>query len=184
MYMEGIMKKLNSEEMRSVIVAVLLMVVGILFCCSLSIGIEGLSIIMGLILMIVGLLILFNLFMGDGKLYSINGIIGVGVLALGLMFLSHNLAGIIFAYIPWLLIVFGVVVIADGLLDKFVKKDSRLLPFILKMILGVLAIVLGVCLILIDGFLEYSSIIIGVLLIAYAGYILYLSLIKKQNIEV
>ena len=48
--MEVEMRKLNSEELKTIVIAVLLMVIGILFCCSMSIGIDGLSVVIGLIL--------------------------------------------------------------------------------------------------------------------------------------
>ena len=48
------MRKLNLAEMKAVAMSVLLMVVGILFCCSLAMGIDGLSVVIGLVLMVVG----------------------------------------------------------------------------------------------------------------------------------
>jgi len=174
------MKKLNSDELKSIVIAVLLMVVGILFCCSLSIGIDGLSVIIGLILMVVGVLLLANSFVGSKGLFSIEGIIGVILLSLGILFIASKLAGIIFAYIPWFLIVLGCVIIAQALIDKFLKKQNNLIRFIITIIIGGLSIVLGLCLQLIDGFMEYASIILGILLIIYAGYLLYLALFNDK----
>ena len=54
------MRKLNSEELRSVVLAVIIMALGILFCCSLSIGIAGLSIIIGLSFIIIGLILVIT----------------------------------------------------------------------------------------------------------------------------
>ena len=175
------MKKLSSEELKSVVIAVLLMVVGILFCCSLSIGIDGLSVIIGLILMIIGVLFLVNSFVGSRGLFSVEGIIGVVILAFGILFLASRLAGIIFAYIPWFLIILGVVVIIDALIDKFLKHEDILFRFIIKLVVGGLSIVLGLCLQLINGFMEYASIILGVLMIIYAGYLLYISFLSGKS---
>lgn len=175
------MKKLSSDELKSVVIAVLLMVVGILFCCSLSIGIDGLSVIIGLILMVIGVLLLANSFVGNKGLFSIEGIICVILLSLGILFISSKLAGIIFAYIPWFLIVLGCVIIAEALIDKFLKKQDNLTRFIITIIIGGLSIILGLCLKLIDGFMEYASIILGILLIIYAGYLLYMSFFRAKN---
>ena len=177
----GLMKRLNSEEFKSIALAVLLMIVGILFCCSLSIGIDGLSVIIGLILMIIGLLLLVNSFAENKGLFVVEGILGIVILSLGILFISSKLAGVIFAYIPWFLIVLGVVIIADALVDKFIKKNDILFRFIVKIVVGALAIILGLCLQLISGFMEYASIILGILMIVYSGYLLYGSLINKKS---
>jgi len=113
------MKKLSSEELKTIIIAVLLMVIGILFCCSLSIGIEGLSVVIGLILLIVGILFLINCFVGNNGILGIESIVGIVLLALGIMFMIHKLAGLIFAYIPWLLIIFGIVEIGFRVISSF-----------------------------------------------------------------
>lgn len=175
------MKKLSSDELKSVFIAVLIMVVGILFCCSLSIGIDGLSVIIGLILMVIGVLLLANLFVGGRGVLSIEGMIGVVLLSLGILFISSKLAGIIFAYIPWLLIVLGCVIITEVLIDKFFKKQNNLTRFIISLIIGGFSIILGLCLKLIDGFMEYASIILGILLIIYAGYMLYMSFFRAKK---
>ena len=167
------MKKLNIEELKSLVVSILIMMIGIFFCCSLSIGIAGLSIIIGLVLMVIGVLFLVNAFVGGKGLYSMESIVGVVILSLGIVFLVHKLAGIIFAYIPWLLIILGAVVIVDGLIYKFLKSEDNLFKFIVKMVIGGVAIILGLCLQLIDGFMEYASIILGILMIIYAGYLMY-----------
>ena len=175
------MKKLSSDELKSVVVAVLLMIVGVLFCCSLSIGIDGLSVIIGLILMVIGVLCLANLIISSKGLLSIEGIVGVGLLSLGILFISSKLAGIIFEYIPWLLLVLGCVITIEALIDRFLKKHDSLIRFIIALVVGVLSIILGLCLKLINGFMEYASIMLGILLIVYAGYLLYLSFFTSKT---
>jgi len=176
------MKKLSSEELKTIIIAVLLMVIGILFCCSLSIGIEGLSVVIGLILLIVGILFLINCFVGNNGILGIESIVGIVLLALGIMFMIHKLAGLIFAYIPWLLIIFGIVIVVDGFFGKYVRNEN-LIPFIIKLILGVISITLGLCLELIDGFAEYASIILGIIMIVYSAYMMYEFFIKNKRVE-
>lgn len=174
------MKGLYSDEMKNFVIAVLLMLVGILFCCSLSIGIEGLSIIIGLILMIIGIFIIINVLVSNDKIFSMSGMIGVVILSLGILFLASRLAGIIFAYIPWFLIVFGGVVIADALIAKFVRNNNNIIEFVIKLIIGILSIALGLCLKFIDGFMEYASILLGIFMIIYSAYMLYMYFSKKK----
>ena len=180
--MEVEMRKLNSEELKTIVIAVLLMVIGILFCCSLSIGIDGLSVVIGLILLIIGVLFLVNCFIGNKGIFAIEGILGTIILSLGILFMVHKLAGLIFAYIPWLLVVFGCVVLIDAFLGKYTRNES-IVSFVIKLVVGVVAIVLGLCLELIDGFVEYASIILGIVMILYSAYMIYNFFVKNKSAE-
>lgn len=172
------MNKLNMEQLKVIVLSVLLMIVGILFCCSLSMGIDGLSVVIGLILIIAGVLFVVNSIITNNNVLTIMGLIGVLILSLGILFIVSKLAGIIFAYIPWLLIVMSIVVLVDAFLGKYIRKEDNL-KFIIKLVIGCVSLVLGLCLKLIDGFVEYSSIIIGICMIAYAVYLIFKSFIKK-----
>lgn len=175
------MKKLNIDEMKTIVISVLLMVIGILFCCSLSMGIDGLSVVIGLVLMVTGILFFVNSILGQNGIFTMEGVMGVVLLSLGIMFISHKLAGLIFIYIPWFLIVLGLAVILDAFLSKFVKGENGYAKFITKLIIGVVCFVLGLCLKLIDGFLEYASIMLGVLMIVYAAYLIFLVFNKNKS---
>lgn len=175
------MNKLNSEQMKPLILSVILMIVGILFCCSLAMGIEGLSVVLGVIMLIIGILYIVNSITQNNSIISIDGIIGVVIVSLGMVFIIHKLAGIIFSFIPWFLIVFGIVLLSDSLLGKFYLKNDNNLIFIVKIIAGTLSVAVGICLKVIDGFLEYSALIIGILLILYSGYLLFRTFLKKSE---
>ena len=166
------MKKLSIEELKSVICSVLLMMLGMLFCCSLSVGINGLSVIIGLVLVVVGVVFLFNSILLENTMLTIRGLFGAIVVSLGIMFIMSKLAGIIFDYIPWLLMVVGVVIAADALINKLVYKVESVLTLVLKIVLSVISLTLGVCLRCIDGFAEYASVVLGILMIMYALYLI------------
>lgn len=174
------MKKLNLDEMKTVVMSVLLMIVGILFCCSLAMGIEGLSVVIGLVLMVVGIIFIANSLLGEKNPFTIDGMMGIVLLSLGILFMVSKLAGLIFIYIPWFLIVFGCVMLIDALLGKLVRKSDDTLHFVLKLVVGVVSIVLGLCLRLIDGFAEYASLVLGILMIAFAIYLLIDVFIRKK----
>lgn len=177
------MKSLGIDELKTIIIASLLIVIGVLFCCSLAMGISGLSVIIGLILIILGTLFLLNsAFNGSGLLGHL-GLAGIALVAFGIMFITNSLAGIIFSYIPWFLIVLGVVVITDALLGKFLRGENNLLDFIIKLVIGGVSLGLGICLMLIEGFMEYSSIILGVLMVVYGIYIIFAKFTKTRNTQ-
>lgn len=175
------MKSLSVDELKTVVLASLLIVIGLLFCCSLAMGIGGLSVIIGLIIIILGALFMLNSVFTNNGLISAGGLGGIFIVAFGIMFISNNLAVIIFAYIPWLLIVLGTALIIDALLSKFWRKENNSFDFILKLIVGGVSLVLGLCLMLINGFMEYSSIVLGILLIVYGIYIIFNQFIHKKT---
>jgi len=175
------MNKLNVEDLKKVVLSVLLIIIGILFCCSLAMGIDGLSVVIGLTLMVAGVLMIVSTMLNSNGILNIIGLIGVVIISFGLLFIVNKLAGVIIAYIPWLLLVFGIVLIVDTFLGKFIRKESNNLNFIIKLVVGIVAFVLGLCLLIIDGFLKYSSIIVGIVMIIYAIYLLFLVFLKKNN---
>lgn len=175
------MKKLNTEELKTLVIAVLLMVIGILFCCSLAMGINGLSVIIGIILMVLGILFIVNSIIGKKGIFTMQGVMGVVITALGIMFIANKLASLIFVYIPWFLLVLGAVTILDAFLGKYSRNESDNINFIIKLVVGIVALVLGLCLKLIDGFAEYASIILGILMIIYSIYIIFIVFTKGKT---
>lgn len=178
------MKKLNLDQLKTMIVAVMLLIVGVLFCCSLAIGIDGLSIIVGLVLVIVGAVALVNSILGYKTIYTQLGVLGCVFMALGIMFLAYKLAGVIFLFIPWFLVVVGVAMMIDSVLGRFVFGSDGNVSFAIKLVLGIVAFTLGLCLRLIEGFGEYASVMMGVLMIVLAIYMLVKIVINdKQLVE-
>lgn len=167
----------------NIIYPIILFALGILFCCSLAIGISGLSIIIGIVLILIGLGIGINDFIEKSEILNINGLYSSIFIALGIVFISYELAGIVFLFIPWFLIVFGTIVLIDALYSKISKSDTNITSFILKILVVIVSLTLGICLITIKGFMEYASIVLGILLIVYSIYCLFFkcSVITKNS---
>lgn len=176
------MKKLNLDQLKIIILSVLLLIVGVLFCCSLAIGIDGLSIIVGIVLLIIGVATLANSMLTLKTIYSQQGVVGSVSVALGVMFLVYKLAEIIFLCIPWFLMVVGVCIILDGVLCRFLFNIDGNVSFAIKMVLGVITFVLGLCLQVVDGFLAYASVMLGVLFIVLAIYMLLKFVVDDKQI--
>jgi uncharacterized membrane protein HdeD (DUF308 family) len=174
------MNKLNIDQLKTIILASIILILGIFFCCSLSIGIRGLSVVIGIILLICGIVFIVNAILSDKNLLNSKGLIGVGIITLGIVFIAHKLAGIIFMFIPWFLIIVGIAIVIDSLLGKFSRGDNGT-TFIVKLVLGCVSILLGVLLLLIDGFIEYASLLLGIVLIIFAVYIIISCFIKPIN---
>lgn len=174
------MNKLTSEQLKNLIFGGLLLIIGILFCCSLSIGISGLSVVIGLLLLISGIIFTANAIIVNKNVMTINGIIGSLLISLGIVFVINKLAGIVFIFIPWFLIVIGAVLVLECILGYIVRKDMLLVEFIIKLIIAIIAIVLGICLLAIDGFAEYSSILLGIVMIIYSIVLIYKTFTNKS----
>lgn len=177
------MPNLQSNQLKTLIISAILMVIGILFCCSLSIGISGLSTILGILLIIAGLVFVANAFLKTKTIFCYMGIMGAAVLALGILFITNRMAGILFGYIPWLLIVLGALIILDAIIAKFYRNDDTLMNLIIKIVLGLIAIILGICLRVVEGFMEYASIILGILMVIYAIYLVLDAFVLKKDIN-
>lgn len=164
---------LKDKNLVNIFTACVLFTLGVLFCCSLAIGISGLSIIIGIALILLGTVLAVGTFLKTNNILNINGLYSSVFVSLGIVFISYELAGIVFLFIPWFLIVFGVIVLFDGLYGKLKNTDTNLTSFVVKLIVAVISIVLGICLVAIKGFMEYASIVLGILLIVYSIYYLF-----------
>ena len=174
------MKKLNTDEIKVLIISIILLVIGILFCCSLSMGISGLSLLIGIILIALGLLLVINSLLKSKEVFTTNGIFGLISITLGILFMVDKLAGIIISFIPWFLIVMGSVLIVDALISKFIRNENNLTQFIFRIILGSLAVILGILLLTINGFIEYAALILGIALIIYSIYLCMSKFLSKK----
>lgn len=172
------MNKIN-ENLKTLIPSVLLIVLGVLFCCSLAIGISGLSILIGIILIFAGVMLLINSLINTKTIINLQGILGACVVSMGIIFISRHLAGIIFAFIPCFLITLAICLVLDILNDTLIKKEFVIAKFLTKLIIAIVSLTLGLCLLLINGFMEYSSIVLGIVMIVFGIYLIISALIKK-----
>ncbi len=173
------MKELKiSKETKTLIVSAILLVVGILFCASRSMGITALSYIIGTALILAGVIIVINLALEKGRLLNGTGMLGGALIAFGILFAGNDLAWIIFNYVPWLLIVIGAIIIIDSIIKKVNESNNTM--FITELVIGIIVLALGICLRFVHGFADFSSIMLGIVLIIYAVY-MFIMLMTKGN---
>ena len=177
-------KKLTNEQMSSLFTSVIILVIGILFCCSRAMGVTGTSWLIGISLAVTGITFLVNAVMLHKSMLNSTGLLGSALLAFGAMFTVQDLAQIIFNYIPFLLIVVGAVIFVDAFLRKFAKKEISTGNCVFQILSGLIALVLGFCLKFIANFAEFASLVMGLIIIAYS-LIAMISVFtnKKENNE-
>lgn len=169
---------LSNTDVKAIVLSVVLLIVGILFCCT-SVLTTAMSIIIGIGILVLGLGLLASSFIETKKLVSGGAIAGGAIIAFGIMFMIDKLAGIIFAYIPYFLIALGALFLLDAIiLIATTKKAST--RFYIELVIGVIALVLGILLICVNGFADYASIVFGVILILYAVYLCVTVFVKKR----
>ena len=161
-------KKRLNPRLKTLLVACVFLVMGILFICSLALGVSGLSYLIGTTLIVIGVLYIVISIVKKRGLLSTEGMIGCAVLSFGIMFMTHQLANIIVAYIPWLLISVGVAIILDALLRRFIKNDPSLAKFVCELVLGGVTLIFGICVKFIAALSSYAVAVLGAALVVFA----------------
>lgn len=168
---------MSKKEIKLLIASAILLVVGILFCFSLSTMI--ISIIIGSALILMGILFVVSSFINKKNLITTESLIGAALVAFGVLFIWKQLFSVLLDYIPFLSIAFGIVIIIDGIYREVSSKDT--VKFVFELIVGIIAIAFGVCLLIIEGFRQFCSIIVGIVMIIYAIYVIASLFIKKTT---
>ncbi len=169
-------KKLNSQDLNTILFACAIMLVGIMFCCF---GVQMLSYIIGGFVIFFGVVFVVNSIIRTRALLTTNGLIGMLLSAFGSMIIVRNLAGIIFEFIPWIMLSVGALIIADSFLRYFLRKDIHITVFIAELAVGIIVTVLGFCVRFIDDFANFASVVFGIVLIVYSLFIIFTALVKK-----
>ncbi len=157
-----------NKQTKAIIISAILLVVGILFCCSTAIGITALSYIVGVCIIVVGGAVLVNTIIKKKALINVYGIISALLIAFGILIMDYQLFWIIFSFVPYVFISVGALIIIDSIIQKFNQKNN--VAFLTELIIGILILALGICLRCIPEFTEFSSLVFGIILIIYAVY--------------
>lgn len=164
------MKKTN--KVSNIIWACALLIVGILFCFSLSYGVKGLSYIIGIAIIVTGIGIAISTIKSYKSTLTVMCFFSSFLVAFGIVFISKQLAGIIIDVIPWMLIIIGIMIFGDGFLLQYVRKMNVPVKFIIEVVLGALIFVFGLVVKYAKGWDEYSALVLGIALIVYSVYLL------------
>jgi hypothetical protein len=114
------------------------------------------------------------------SLLTLDGILGAVSIAFGIMFVVKQLAFVLLAFVPYLMIAIGVIMIIEAFLSKFARYNSLAL-FIIALIVGTAFTALGFCLMFIPSWAKAAALIFGVILIVVSLYALITTLLAKKN---
>ena len=152
-------------ETSKVLTAVILFVLGILFC--LKIAASTISIVIGAAMVVLGAVNLIFMAKAKKTFASPDGVMNGALLAIGVIFIVDEFLNVFIGLIPYIMIVVGFLLVIDAFLARFQRKD-KLPIFIIELVIGVATVVVGFCLLFVDGFKQGASIAFGVVLIIAA----------------
>ncbi len=170
-------KKLNSQDQNTILFACAILIIGIMFCCF---GVQMLSYIIGGCIIFFGVIFVVNSILRTRALLTTNGLIGMLLSAFGSMIIVRNLAGIIFDFIPWIMVFVGTLIAADSFLRYFLRKDIHITVFVTELVVGIIVTALGFCVRFIDNFANFASVVFGIVLIVYSLFTIFTTLVKKN----
>lgn len=175
-------KNFTSNKPRTIVVSLITLVIGVLFCCSPAFG-DGLKWLIGGSLCFAGILYIINSIVSKRSLFTMDGIVGVFGIAFGIIIMfviKISLVSLLSQVVPWLMIAIGVAVFAESFLAKFSRYSGAIL-FVILLVAGIAFIALGICLACIKSWQGASPIVFGGILIVFSLYTLISLFIKRNN---
>ena len=170
---------LRNNHTRTIVVSCIALVIGILLCCSVSLG-ELLSWFIGIAISLCGVMYIVNSILQKKSVLNADSVLGAILVAFGIMFIVQSLADILIGFLPYLMIAIGFVVLADAFLAKFARNCS-VGVFIVMLIIGTAVTTLGFCFMFIGGWANALSIALGCLLIIISVYSLITTFVEKSK---
>ena len=153
----------KSALAEKIIVAMVLMAVGVLFCVNLAANV--ISIVIGVAMCLYGAVQLILLLVDNKSMLCATGLLAGVVIAIGIVFIAKKLLTVFVSMVPYILLVVGVILVVDSLLGYLARKDIHVVMFALELTVGLGCVALGLCLLLVDGFKSSANIVFGVVLI-------------------
>lgn len=167
-------------DFTKLILPIALLTIGILFCFSNAMGTKALSVLLGVGFIVVGAIGVFASLYATRSMLSTYALGGCFLIAVGILIIIDNLVGLLLVLIPWLLIVYGSALIIDALFGVASKRMGTGTLFVIELLLGVALLTLGICLLTVTGFAEFTGLVFGISLIISAAYDIVL-IVKKAK---
>lgn len=178
------MKDKKTFDFMPVVIGAVILVVGVLFCFQTSMGIEAISYIVGISMILLGLIYALIVALAIKSTLSAAVFSASALIAFGITFIRLNLAGVLISLLPIFMIVIGSVIFIDAFLLFFVRKgEKKVFGFVIELIVGAIAIALGICILTIDEVARFASIVLGVALAAFGLYIILSFFVRRSKKE-
>ena len=172
-------QKLNRTML--IIIAAFLIVVGILFCLSVSIGTDAANIVLSIALVLGGLVPVLRSLVNDNRIITAKALLGGAVIALGVFSFVYNIALILLLLLPFLMLVVGVFSVTEAFVMLFVRGERNKPLFITEIVIAVVMITLGILILSIEAVGNASGIIFGIMVLFAGVYTMIMTLAVKDD---
>ena len=167
------MDKAKIKKYVPLVCAILLLVLGVLFCFGNGMGPFAISVIMGVGIIVLGLVLGIYAAVNTKSTLVTEVLLACAIVALGIVIITGNLAEKVMGIIPWLLVTVGACAIIDAFLAYFVRKgEKKAMTFALELTCGAVAVTAGFCVNFIEAVKNFIQIAFGIALIVFAIYLL------------
>ena len=162
-------KEYMTNFIEKILVCILLLAVGILFCFSQN---AAASITMGVILSTYGIINIIIIGISRRPLISAMGLINAAIIAIGIAFSTLDLATVIINLMPFIYTIAGSLMLIDAFYSYFILKNRSVARIVVFSIFGAGIYSLGMTLLCIHDFWDgYRQFIFGIIL-CVASYVL------------
>lgn len=180
------MSKNNNEKLSSsktltilYIESLVLIVLGILFACSYSVG-DILDYSLGTLLLVFALFELIVSIVKHKSVITVEGLFAAFAGSLAIICFSRKVFSSFFNdFAIWFLIVLGSMIILNGIYGLIVRRN--LVICIIEIVIGVISLTFGLCLYFINDFKQYSAIVFGVIFIVLGVALLITAILRSTG---
>lgn len=171
------MSKVSDQlKTKSLLTAVIYFVAGLLLCLAV-IDVDGLlSIMLGVLLVLLGAVLLIASIVREKRVSADVIVPSSFLLAVGIAFFlwAFPFTGIMALFLTAI----GGILLIDAILAIANKQPTAV--WLVELIIGAIALALGICLLAIPDFRRFASLILGIILIIYAVLIAIEAFSKKK----
>lgn len=150
----------TSQKSMMLIQGVVLLVIGILLCCSVSLD-QIVNVILGIALLLGGLVNLIACFLEHKSVIRTEGVFASALIAMGILCFLKNLVPVN-SLIMMFIIVIGAIALVDGLLGLLPSVHRKTVPTLVEAGVGAVLFTLGMCLWFIPDFARFASLVLGI----------------------
>ena len=170
-------KEKMTTFVEKILVSVLAMAMGVLFCCGVS---AAVSITLGVILSVYGVVNIAIIGVSKRPLFSVMGVVDAIIVAIGIAFCTHDLSTMIVLLIPFVIEVLGALMFIDAFVYFIFFRHGGVGRMIAFAVVGAAFCGLGLSFLIIEDFrLGYAQLVTGILLCIASVVLLTTSIIGR-----
>lgn len=159
--------------------SLVLIILGILFACSFSVG-DILDYSLGALLLIFAIFELVLSIVKRKSVISVEGLFAAFAGSLAIICFSKKIFNSFFNdFAIWFLIVLGSLIILNAIYGFIVKRNTFIC--VVELAIGVVSLTLGLLLYFLDDFRKYSSIVFGVIFIVLGIALLVVAILRSRG---